>query len=256
MKQITVGICDDEEYFLESLHALVIACGNENKYELKVVKYQDGEALFKDITSKTCVPDLLFLDIDMPGLSGMDLAGKLRKDGYEGILCFVTSHNSYAFDAYGVEALGYLLKPAEYAEVKRLMEKAVIQIFYKLDAREAEKRYLEINTQRGKKLIVVDQILYLEKRRNQCVIHQESGEIVCYETLKSLFQRMDQTRFCYTHQGFIVNFDKIKEVGQNAIYLGEGREVPVSRRYQKALEDRHMDMIYRLRDELHAQRKS
>lgn len=85
---------------------------------------------------------------------------------------------------------------------------------------------------------------------------RRGGEIVCYETLKSLFQRMDQTRFCYTHQGFIVNFDKIKEVGQNVIYLGEGREIPVSRRYQKALEDRHMDMIYRLRDELHAQRKS
>lgn len=175
MKQVTIGICDDEEYFLESLHALVIACGNENKYELKVAKYQEGEALIKDITSKASVPDLLFLDIDMPGLSGMDLAGKLRKDGYEGIICFVTSHNSYAFDAYGVEALGYLLKPAEYAEIKRLMEKAVIQIFYKLDAREAEKRYLEINTQRGKKLIAVDQILYLEKRRNQCVIHQEGG---------------------------------------------------------------------------------
>lgn len=256
MKQVIIGICDDEEYFLESLHALVNACGNENKYDLKVAKYQEGAALLKDITSKTSVPDLLFLDIDMPGLSGMDLAVRLRKDGYEGIICFVTSHNKYALDAYGVEALGYLLKPAEYAEVKKLIEKAVIQIFYKQDAREAEKRYLEINTQRGKILITVDKILYLEKRRNQCVIHQESGEIVCYETLKNLFQRMDQTRFCYTHQGFIVNFDKIKEVGQNVIYLGEGREIPVSRRYQKALEERHMDMICRLRDERHAQRKT
>lgn len=256
MKQVIVGICDDEEYFLESLHALVNACGNENKYDLKVAEYQEGAALLKDIASKASVPDLLFLDIDMPGLSGMDLAVRLRKDGYEGIICFVTSYSNYALDAYGVEALGYLLKPAEYAEVKRLMEKAVIQIFYKQDAREAAKRYLEINTQRGKVLITVDKILYLEKRRNQCVIHQESGEIVCYETLKNLFQRMDQTRFCYTHQGFIVNFDKIKEVGQNAVYLGEDREIPVSRRYQKALEERHMDMIYRLRDERHNQRKT
>lgn len=249
MKTISVGICDDEDFFLESLYALVSACGNENKMDLTIRKYTESETLLIDIDINKYQPDLLFLDIDMPGASGMEVADRLRKDGYDGIICFVTSHDSYALDAYGVEALGYLLKPAQYTDVKKLMEKAVIQILYKQDTKEAEKRFLEINTQRGKALIPVEQILYLEKRRNQCVIHRESGEIVCYEPLKSLYPRLDQSLFCYTHQGFIVNFEKIKEVAEGTAFLGEGVEVPISRRYQKTLKERHMDKIYRIRDE-------
>lgn len=249
MKRLTVGICDDEEFFLEELCALVSACGNEDKYDLSIRKYRESKVLLEDIFLNGEKPELLFLDIDMPGNSGMEVAEKLRREGYEGIICFVTGLDNYALDAYGVEALGYLLKPAQYADVKKLMEKAMIQIYYKLDAEEAKKKYLEIITQRGKMLITMDQILYLEKRRNQCIIHRESGEVVCYEPLKNLFQRLDQTRFCYTHQGFIVNFDKIKEVGPDVVYLGDGVEVPVSRRYQEALAERHIDMIYRIRDE-------
>ena len=78
----------------------------------------------------------------------------------------------------------------------------------------------------------------------------EDGELVCYETLKNLYGRLDHETFCYAHQGYIVNFDKIMEVLPNTIALGEGREIPVSRKYQKGLYERHWDMIHRLRDEL------
>lgn len=246
MKQILIGICDDEEYFLESLYTLVSACGNENKYDFLITKYLDVEALVEDVVSKKKEFDIVFLDIDMPKLSGMDAALELRRAGYEEVICFVTSYNRYAFDAYGVEALGYIIKPAQYVDVKRLIEKAVIQIYYKYDVKEAEKRYLEVCTQKRKEMVDTEEILYLEKRRNQCVIHMETRELVCYETLKSIYQRLNQQKFCYAHQGFIVNFDKIKEVMPEAIALGEGKEIPVSRKYQKKLSERHMNKICQL----------
>ncbi len=249
MKQITIGICDDEAYFLEEVYTLVSACGNDNRYNFSIAKYLESEILLEDIESGRKDFDLLFLDIDMPKLSGIEVAERLRKEGYEGVICFVTSHNRYALDAYGVEALGYLLKPAQYAEVKRLMEKAVIQIFYGFDAKEAEKRYLEVSARKSKQRIDMQKILYVEKRRNQSVIHLEDGEVVCYETLKSLFQRLNQEKFCYAHQGFVVNFDKIQEVAPASIILDEGKEIPVSRKYQKILRERHMNLIYQIRDE-------
>ncbi len=249
MRRIAIGICDDEEYFLESLYTLVSTACNESGYDFSVTKYQESEELIEELMSGKKEYDILFLDIDMPKLSGMDVAVKLRAGGYEGIICFVTSHSRYALEAYGVDALGYLLKPAEYISVKRLLEKAVIQIFYKFNEEEAAKRFLEINTQKGKVLINVENILYVEKRRNQSVIHLEDGEIVCYETLKSVFGRLNQNKFCYTHQGYVVNFDKIKEVLPTFIALGEGREIPVSRKYQKALSERHINLIYQIAEE-------
>ena len=185
----------------------------------------------------------------MDGMTGMELAKKLRQDGYEDVICFVTSKDHYALDAFSVEAIGYIKKPAKYQEVKRTIQKAVVQILYQRDAEEAKKRYVEITTQKEKIVVDTQQVLYVEKRRNQCLFHLEDTEIVCYETLKNVYDRLDKQKFYYAHQGFIVNFDKIKEVKKDTVCFGQGREIPVSRRYQNGLRELHLDKIYRLRQE-------
>lgn len=255
MKTVNVAVCDDEEFFLEALYSLVSTGMNENMYTFTITKYMHGRKLIEDYETKAGEYDLVFLDIDMPGMSGMEVAQNLRKKGYGGVICFVTSHDKYALDAYGVDALGYLIKPARYVDVKRLIEKAVVQIYYQYEKQEAEKRFLEISIQGGKRTIDINKILYIEKRRNQSVIHMEDGEAVCYESLKSLYDRLNQNIFCYAHQGFVVNFDKIKEVTPTFIALGHGREVPVSRKYQKVLRERHMDMIHQIQAERRLERE-
>lgn len=250
MKQILVGICDDEQFFLDEIYTLVYACCNECKLDFAITTYLDVEKLMEKIISKEEEYDILFLDVEMPGMTGIEAARKLRAEGYEGVICFSTSHTQYALEAYGVEAVGYFMKPAQYDDVKKLIKKATVQIFYSFNAKEAEKRYLEINTQKEQVMIDMNRILYVEKRRNQCVFHLEDGEIVCYETLKNIFPRLNQAKFCYTHQGFIVNFGKVKEVQQDAVTFGEGREIPVSRKYYKMLKERKKNEIRYSKEEL------
>lgn len=249
METIRIGICDDETFFREELDKLVSVYANEAEQDLEIRTYAYAKDLAKDILEGNENYHMLFLDVEMDGMSGMDAAKKLREEGYEGVICFVTGKDQYALDAFSVEAIGYLQKPAKYQDVKRMVQKALVQIYYQRDEEEAKKRYLEIVTQNEKVMIDIRQILYVEKRRNQCVIHLEDSEIVCYETLKSLFERLDKQNFCFTHQGFIVNFDKIKEVKKDIVCLGAGREIPVSRRYQNELRERHMNKIYRLRQD-------
>lgn len=249
VKAVRVAICDDEAYFLTELEKLVSASGNEYERELDIHTYLKVGELVKDVVEEHKEYDLLFLDVEMPELSGAEAAKKLRKAGFEGVICFVTSHRSYAMAAYEVEALGYVIKPAKYTELKRLMHKALIQIHYQRDSVEAGRRYLEVATKKEKMMVDTQNILYVEKRGNQCVVHLEDGEVVCYISLKHLFTQLNQEKFCYVHQGYVVNFDKIKEVKKEAVCFGEGREIPVSRRYQPGLKIRHMDKIYRLRQE-------
>lgn len=249
MQTVKVAICDDEEFFRDELEKLVSVYANEGEHELEIHTYPNAASLVADITEKGVTYQLLFLDVEMPEMSGMDAAKKLRGEGYKGEICFVTGFQGYALDAFSVSAVGYICKPAKYVDVKYIIEKALVQIYYQWDAQEAKKRYLEIRTQRENKTIDTRQILYAEKRRNQCVIHMETGEVVCYDSLKNLFPNLDQSRFCYAHQGYVVNFDKIKEVKKDVICFGEGREIPVSRKYQSKLRERHMDKINRLRQE-------
>lgn len=241
---ILIAVCDDEEIFVENLYTLVTAGANESKIEVVVDKYQDVELLMEQIISGAKPYDLLFLDIDMPKMSGLDAAVKLKENGYDGIFCFVTSLTQHALEAYGLEAIGYLVKPAQYVDVKRKLEKAMIQIRYMRNVKEAEKRYIHITYSNEKIIVDTENVLYVEKRRNQCVIHLEDRELICYEPLKQIYERLNREKFCYAHQGYVVNFDKIKDVHSNFIALGAGREIPVSRKYQPGLRERHLKKIY------------
>lgn len=248
MKQILIAICDDEPYFVEDIYKLIYACGNEYEFEFVIDTYVDIEKLLEQIELKEKEYDILFLDVEMPKMTGLDATRRLRQNGYDGVVCFVTSHQQYALESYQLDGEGYIVKPARYEDVKRVFRRALVQIAYSHNAQEAAKKHLEVNMQKGKMMIQMERILYVEKRRNQCVIHLDDGEVVCYETLKNIFQRLNQSKFCYTHQGFIVNFDKVKEVSQDAILLGEGKDIPVSRKYYKELRERKMREIYRSKD--------
>ena len=249
MSKIYIGICEDEKFFREEMEKMISVYANESESDIEMGCYDVAVDLSKDILENHKQYDLLFLDIEMEGMSGMELAHRLRRDGYEGVICFVTSKDNYALDAFSVEAIGYIRKPAKYQEVKRIIQKAWVQILYQRDAEEAKKRYIEITTQNEKVVVDTQQVLYVEKRRNQCLFHLEEKEIVCYETLKNIYERLDKQKFYYAHQGFIVNFDKIKEVKKDIVCFGEGREIPVSRRYRSELHELHLDKIYRLRKE-------
>lgn len=69
------------------------------------------------------------------------------------------------------------------------------------------------------------------------------SEIICYESLKKIYSRLDNELFVYAHQGYIVNFNEIKEVKENVICLGRNVEVPVSRRRYKEVRDRHLNRV-------------
>ena len=246
MRKIQIKICDDEQYFVDELNHLIVTVARDMGYGISVESYTDVELLLEHIIEEKQVCHMVFLDVDMPKLSGVDAGWRLRNAGYDGTICFVTSHEKYALDAYRVEALGYVVKPARYEDVCRLFKRAVADIYYRIDAEEAKKRYIEVMWQNTKHIVDLERVLYIEKCRNKSIIHMEDGELACYEPLKSLYGRINQETFVYSHQGYIVNVDKIKEVRPDCVCFGYGREAPVSRKYYKGLRERHIDMIRKM----------
>ena len=247
---LKIGICDDEPEYTTILadYLKTYDIDSEKDYSFQIDKFTSAKELLSAYT-KPETYHILFLDVEMPEINGVDMARQIRKITQDVIICFVTSFDKYAIQAYGVEALAYVVKPVAYAELKRVLSRAVVLVQYTFDYKEAEERYIEVPVSRNTRIVDVRTIQYIEKRRNKCVLHCTDAEITCYETLKKICSKLDQNIFIYVHQGYIVNFDAIKEVKENVVCLGDGVEVPLSRSHYKEVKNRHMSKIRKLLEE-------
>lgn len=247
MQQFRLAICDDEPFYIEEIRKFLYAYISETENEMITDSFTSGEELIAKIEQERIVYDIVLLDVDMLAMRGTEVAKEIRSISPKTVICFITAYEEYAYEAYQAEALGYLKKPVSYAELKRLLNRCAIQIQYCRDTKAAQERYLEVRTNRGSTLVEMKEILYIEKRRNQCVFHLEQGELVSYMTLAEVYQNLDPDVYFYVHQGYIVNFAKVKEVKQKVICLGMDREIPISRKYQAQMRQMYFDKMNRIR---------
>lgn len=249
MKKVEIAVCDDEYIHVERIVKYIGVYSEECEIDINVTEYNSGKLLLEAVEGDTSKYDIIFLDVEMPDFDGVNTARGIRKVSEDVIICFVTSFDKYAIAAYGVEALAYVVKPVTYPELKRVLGRAVVMVQYAFDHKEAEERYIEVQVAKNTRIVDVRNIQYIEKRRNQCVLHCSDAEITCYETLKKMYGKLDKNIFIYIHHGYIVNFDAIKEVKENAVFLGDGVEVPLSRSHYKSVKERHMSKIRKLLEE-------
>lgn len=243
MYAIKIALCDDQEQYIDMLMKHVERYGNEVDTEFNITVYNSGRKLIDDIKTDSKMYDIVFLDVEMPEINGLKIAEAIRQMSEDIVLCFVTGHEQYAREAYQVEALGYIVKPVAYNELKKLLRRAVIMVKYEHDNRKSGKNYIEVPVSGDKRIIDARTIRYIEKNKNQSILHFSDSEIICYESLKKMYSRLDNELFVYSHQGYIVNFNEIKEVKENVICLGRNVEVPVSRRRYKEVRDRHLNRV-------------
>lgn len=245
MYSYNIAICDDESYYREEIIKMFAAYQSESGNQLTIDDYPSGEALLDILKKENKKYDFFILDVEMGRMSGVETARAIRKEDEGAVIIFATSHNEYALDAFDIGAAGYLTKPVDYVGLKRIMKQAVIMADFYKDKKEAEKRYLEISAQSEKNYKVeMERIIYIEKKRNSAHIHTEDGECCCYETLAQLYDKLDQRNFTYCHQGYIINFSKIKDVEKTKICFGYHLEIPLSRRYYKELRERFLECIH------------
>ena len=240
---MNAAVCDDEEFYRNEVVNLLSAYANEAGYEIDVDAWENGSSMVEAMRDTGKDYDIMFLDIEMPGLSGMDVASELCRIGQSTSVCFVTAHNCYAYDAFRVDAIAYITKPIKYADIKKVMEKAEMYVHYRQNKKEAEQRYLDIVCDRENVVIDLDKVVYIEKRRNQCVFRCTDREQICYDSLRNIYKKLNPDIFLYIHQGYIASFPHIKEVRPDRVCFGSGMQAPLSRRHYASLRKRHLDKV-------------
>ncbi len=177
--------------------------------------------------------DLLFIDIDMPGVSGIDFIKT-----YEGkmpLVVFTTAYPDYAVESYSLKAFDYLLKPVSPERFRITAERALDTLCALLPSRE-KKDYFFVRCDGRYEKLVMSEIVYISGMQNYVKIHFASGKtMVVHSAMKSIFRQLDESRFIMVHKSYIVNLDFISSVSGSHVSLADLGQIPIGRHFKAGI---------------------
>lgn len=181
---------------------------------------------------KSHQPDLIFLDIEMPKVSGLQM---LKRINIESMVILTTAFPQYALDGYELDIIDYLLKPFALNRFLKAVQKA--KDFYEMKTQSGNSMppsYIFIKSEKRIEKVELSDILYAEVLGNYVTIYTERKNIIAYLTMKSLESQLSHADFIKIHQSFLVNRSKIESVGGNEIKVGS-KSLPISRNYRDSV---------------------
>ncbi|MCI9574178.1 MAG: response regulator transcription factor [Lachnospiraceae bacterium] len=225
MEDCTVWICDDEPQQAGFLQRLTADWAKRRAFKLHITQYHSAEELLFAYDADKRV-DILLLDIELPGISGMELARRVRQSDRQLQIVFVSGYSDYLADGYEVEALHYLLKPVSAQKLDAVLDRAL----ERLDARG---RSLLVESDEGLCRLPLSEIRWLEVMGNYVTIHA-GRDYTLRKPPKDLEPLLDES-FFRTGRSFLVNLRFVKEVTRTQVTLTDASTVPLSRRRYDAI---------------------
>lgn len=175
--------------------------------------------------------DLLFLDIEMPNLSGIDFLKSTRNAPY---VIFTTAYPNYALEGYQFDVIDYLLKPISFERFLQAANKA--NRIIDTPSKEDKSDFIFVKTEKQLIKVKLDDILYIESMQNYIIIYTATEKIVTLVPMKNIFDMLDSTAFLQVHRSFIVAKAKVEAIVDNHIIIDTHR-IPISNRMRKQVVD-------------------
>ena len=217
-----IAICDDEEKVREILLRKVGAAFPEDTIDT----FSSGEELLK----ASEVPDILLLDIKMPGISGMEVAKALRERADKTVIIFITGEEQYVFDSFDVQAFHYLVKPFSDQKLGEVLNKAK-ELITK-EKRQPEKKYVMVNSGGSHIRICLSDVIYAEVFNSKVIVHTTDSDIEYYGRLTEL-EKLAGEDFFRTHRAYLVHLKFVKKYDATNVYLKKGQALVSKQNYPK-----------------------
>lgn len=236
---INVVLCDDDSEFLEYIKKTIDRISFENKIDINIKTYLSGESMLFDLEDSIYDIDVMFLDVFMKELDGVETAEKLRQLQSEAQIIFISSDKSKVFDALEVMPLNYLIKgEADDEKIKKVFLKAV-------NLAEKNKRKLFVyKSGHETKYVQYKDILYFEIKNRVVNINCVGDEVKeFYSTMDKLEEELDQNQFIRIHRSFIVNMDKIVSFDSKGVLVKGDITLPLGRKYTSLLRNRYSEYL-------------
>lgn len=215
---LDIAIVEDRKDAVQNLENHIARLKNERGIECKVTVFENGLFFIENYKP---IYDVIFMDIEMPLMNGMEAAERLRKVDPYVPLVFITDLKQYALKGYEVEAMDFLVKPVNYMSFVTMMERV-----QRKSTKKEEK--LTLSTAQGTFGVNINDIYYLEMVNHYVVYHTVTGDVRFFGSLSDEEKRLPKDIFVRCNSGFLVNLAHVKKVQDCDVYVADTC-LPISR---------------------------
>jgi len=228
-----IAIVDDDQASRMTLFDFAERYQREYNEKIKISTFTDGAEIAEDYKAEY---DIIILDVEMRFMDGMRAAEIIRKMDSDVVLIFMTNMAQYAIKGYEVQAMNYLLKPITYFAFSQEIHKAVTYV------KERKKAYLYIRIENGKLRLNVEEIVYLESKKHQIIVHTTSDSFETRDSMKNVELKLTEYGFARCNNCYLVNLRFVEGVVSNTAIVA-GDELQISRPRKKPFMDALADYI-------------
>lgn len=226
-----IAVVEDEKTYRNTLLSYLKQFQEETGLTIEIKEFENGNQIVWDYHSNY---DAVFMDIEMPGMDGMEAARCIRKVDEQVVIVFITNVARYAVQGYEVGALDFIVKPVTYTSFKMKMQKIVRQT--------KRNRETSITLAKNDEMYKVpsSSVYYVEVCNHQLIYHTDQGEIAVWKSLKSVEKSLESMHFAKCNSCYLVNLLHVQGVKKDSVFV-EGDELKISRgrkaEFMKAVAD-------------------
>ncbi len=220
----TIALCDDDKSYMEMINAYILEFASLMNIGVDIYKFESGQDFLNFLNKTSNNFDIIFLDIDMPFINGLDTAEHLRSFGIESILIFVTSMEDKVFEAFGYNALRFVLKRNLKNDLQDAFTKAI-------DTLNQTNKIFNFKTSDGLIKLTINEILYFifEGRKVKVVCLNKLFHVLNSVTLTQIDELVRKKGFVLINRYVIVNVKYVGGINKNCLTLDNGESFDISR---------------------------
>ena len=227
---LEIAVCDDESFYREKIQRLLEEYLAGRRLEYRIQLFLSGEEFLKHCENRVKY-DIVFMDINMEKVDGIQAAMQMRAFHSDTYLVLVTAFINYALEGYKVNAVRYIMKDT----LDTAMTECMDAVMEKMKIAQVSFSFME-----GERKLYTDNILYVESRKHKSVFFYMEAEIVkyqIYEKLDWVEEKLSGFHFLRIHKSYLVNMKHIRKINNYTAFLDTGEELPVPRpRFRAAKE--------------------
>ena len=232
-----IAVCDDNGQERGLLLAQLQKELDARSIKADVVSFASGDALLEAM--RTLHFQVYFLDIYMQGISGVQVARRIRAVNKHAAIVFTTSSPDHMAEGFDVGAAHYLVKPFAREDVGRALERCLRSVGY-------TGRYVALSVNRQPRRVMLSAICYAESQDKYCVLHTQDGPLRVLARLDEIEARLDDERFLRCHRSYLVNMDAVTGgADSGAFILRDGTTIPIRREGKASVRARFEDYTFK-----------
>lgn len=232
-----IAICEDNKSCRKSLINNILIYSKNNNLNIDIAEFEDGTEILNNFKQNEY--NIIFLDIYMKSLDGIETARKIRDLDKACLIIFSTISEGHALDAYSVQAIDYLVKPITYKQLEYTLNRCIPMV-------SSQNKFIKVLSNRLTYKIPHKEILFIEVFNKVCLIHTTNDKIVkTYTPLSELENELGEG-FLRCHRSYVINMNHIKEIIENDFVLNTDINIPIVKDKKNSIKQIYLDYLFEI----------